>query len=110
MATSVDRDPDPDPGGSGGDGDESDVPSRDEILELLEDGIDEAHRKVTSGRVYDAEHERVRIKWIRALAYAAGQYRQLVRDRDLEELAERVERLEDSHVDVDVDESAGWSR
>lgn len=100
MATSVDRKPD--------DGDGSDVPDREEVLSLLEDGIDEAHRKVTSGRVYDEGHEKVRIQWIRALAYAAGQYRQLMRDRDLDELAERVERLEDEQaVDVDA-ESAGW--
>ena len=70
------------------------LPERDEILELLEDGIREAHRKVSEGRVYDAENEKVRIKWIRALAYAANVHRQLQNDRDLEELSERLERLE----------------
>lgn len=71
------------------------LPNRDEILELLEDGIREAHRKVQEGRVYDAENERVRIKWIRALAYAANVHRQMQNDRDLEELSERLERLEE---------------
>jgi hypothetical protein len=70
------------------------APGREEILELLEDGIQEAHEKVTSGRVYDAENEKVRIKWIRALAYAAGQYRQLMKDKDLEEMEDRLEQLE----------------
>lgn len=98
--TSVGREPD---GGDGGS--DEDVPDRDEILSLLEDGIAEAHRKVESGRVYDPENERVRIKWIKCLAYCAGQYRQLVRDRDLDELAERVEQLEDESVSVDGVES-----
>ena len=75
--------------------DQDDVPGRDEILELLEDGIEEAHEKVTSGRVYNPENEKVRIKWIRALAYAAGQYRQLMKDKDLEEMQERLERIEE---------------
>jgi hypothetical protein len=73
------------------------VADRDEILDLLEDGIREAHRKVESGRVYDAENEKVRQKWIRTLAYAANAYRQLAKDRDLEELAEEVERLKQQH-------------
>jgi hypothetical protein len=76
-------------------GTSSDLPERDEILELLEDGIREAHRKVSEGRVYDAENEKVRIKWIRALAYAANVHRQIQNDRDLEELSERLDRLEE---------------
>jgi hypothetical protein len=71
------------------------LPERQEILELLEDGIREAHRKVKEGRVYDAENEKVRIKWIRALAYAANVHRQIQNDRDLEELSERLARLEE---------------
>jgi len=74
---------------------QDETPGRDEILELLEDGIAEAHEKVTSGRVYNPENEKVRIQWIRALAYASGQYRQLMKDRDLEEMQERLERIEE---------------
>lgn len=70
------------------------LPERDEILELLEDGIREAHRKVKEGRVYNAENEKVRIKWIRALAYASNVHRQLQNDKDLEELSERLDQLE----------------
>ncbi|MDG5821846.1 hypothetical protein [Natronococcus sp. A-GB7] len=75
--------------------DSDDVPGRDEILDLLEDGIAEAHEKVTSGRVYNPENEKVRIQWIRALAYASGQYRQLIKDKELEEIHERIEALEE---------------
>ncbi|MFC5973806.1 hypothetical protein ACFPYI_20975 [Halomarina salina] len=70
-------------------------PDIDDILSLLEAGIREAHRKVENGRVRDAENEKVRIKWIRALAYSAGQYRQLLRDKELEELNDRIEELEE---------------
>ncbi|EMA15504.1 hypothetical protein [Haloarcula marismortui] len=70
------------------------LPNRDEILDLLEDGIREAHRKVKEGRVYDTENEKVRIKWIRALAYSANVHRQMQNDRDLEELSERLEAIE----------------
>ena len=68
--------------------------SREHLLELLEGALDEAHRKAESGRVYDAENEKVRQGWFRTLGYLTGQYRQLLNDRDLEEMEERLEALE----------------
>jgi hypothetical protein len=65
------------------------------MLDTLDSAIDEACHKVERGRVYDAENEKVRIKWIRALTYTANVRRQAVTDRDLEELAEQVEALKD---------------
>lgn len=64
------------------------------MLDLLEDGIREAHRKVENGRVYDTENEKVRIQWIRALAYAVNVHRQTLKDKDLDEMSERLEALE----------------
>lgn len=67
------------------------------MLAALDDGISEARRKVENGRVYDAENEKVRIKWIRALAYAINVRRQVTVDRDLEDLTERLDQLENQH-------------
>jgi hypothetical protein len=55
--------------------------------------ISEARRKIEDGRVRDPEREKVRIKWIRALAYTVNVRRQVANDRDLEELAQQVEEL-----------------
>ena len=71
----------------------------DALLAALDDGIDEAHRKVTSGRVRSAENERARAGWVRALAYISNVRRQTTVDRDLEALAERVEALEAARED-----------
>lgn len=72
----------------------SDAPSREDVMNLLEDALDESHRKATEGRVYDAENERVRQGWLKTFGYLAGQYRQLRKDADLEALQARVEELE----------------
>jgi chromosome segregation ATPase len=64
------------------------------MLDTLDTAIEEARRKVESGRVYDAENEKVRIKWIRTLAYTVNVRRQVTADRDLKELTERVAELE----------------
>lgn len=78
----------------------------DAMLATLDTAIEEAERKVQSGRVYDADNEKVRIKWIRALAYAVNVRRQVTADRDLEELTERLERLEEQ-ADVVTAGSSG---
>ena len=67
----------------------------DDMLDWLDDAIEEAHRKIQSGRVYDPENEKVRIKWIRSMAYAVNVRRQVTNDRDLTELAEEVDELKE---------------
>lgn len=89
------------PGAStGAGGDETN--DYEEMLATLDVAIEEARRKVENGRVYDAENERVRIKWIRALAYAVNIRRQVTNDRDLAELSERVEALESGESDTEL--------
>lgn len=68
---------------------------REEVLDRLEDVLEEAHRKAINGRVRDAENEKVRQGWMKAVGYLAGQYRQLIRDKDLEELQEEIEALKE---------------
>jgi len=69
------------------------VSDYDQMLADLDVAIEEARRKIEDGRVRDAENEKVRIKWIRALAYTVNIRRQVANDRDLEELAEEIEAL-----------------
>jgi hypothetical protein len=70
------------------------------MLDTLDVAIEEAQRKIENGRVRSPENEKVRVKWIRALAYTINVRRQVASDRDLEELADQVdvlsEELEDS--------------
>lgn len=73
----------------------TDASDYDEMLEALDVGIEEAKRKVEEGRVRDPEREKVRIKWIRVLAYAVNIRRQVTADRDLEDLAEEVDQLKE---------------
>jgi hypothetical protein len=67
------------------------------MLDTLDVAIEEARRKVESGRVRDATNETVRIKWVRALAYTVSIRRQVANDRDLEELAEQLEALKEQY-------------
>lgn len=76
-----------------GDGDR-DIDSYGDLLATLDVLEKETLRKVESGRVYDAENERVRIKWIRITKDVIAEKRKVLADRDLQELTERIEQLE----------------
>jgi hypothetical protein len=67
------------------------------MLETLDVAIDEAQYKIRDGRVRSPKNEKVRIKWVRALAYAVNVRRQVANDRDLEALAEEIEALQEQH-------------
>jgi hypothetical protein len=66
----------------------------DDLEEPLDTAIDEMVRKIENGRVYDAENEKVRIKRKRALGYLVRTKLKIAEARELEELAERVEEIE----------------
>jgi len=79
--------------------DDLDPTDYDAMLETLDVGVAEARRKIENGRVRSPENEKVRIKWIRALAYAVNVRRQVANDRDLQELADEVEALKEQYED-----------
>lgn len=68
----------------------------DDLLATLDVLEKEALRKVESGRVYDPSNEKVRIKWIRIAKDVVAEKRKVKTERDLAELSERLDRLEES--------------
>lgn len=66
----------------------------DELLDRLDELLEEALAKVDSGRVYDAENERVRIQWLRIAKELLAEKRKVTNDRKRGEIEERLERLE----------------
>ena len=66
----------------------------DRLAARLDAAIDEADRKIKSGRVYDPTNEKVRIQWLRVQARLVDVRRKLERDKDLDDLAERLDALE----------------
>jgi len=67
---------------------------RKEVLKALDQGVDEALKKVKSGRIYNNTNERTRIKWLKALGYLADVFRKVKKDDEIRDLEERIEQLE----------------
>jgi len=73
-----------------------DLPDRDDALADLSDVREYARYKVFGdGRIRDKEKEKIRIKYLRTLVYAASSERQIHKDRDLEEMQAEIDRLRD---------------
>jgi len=69
---------------------------RDEALAELSDIVEQARYKTLGdGRIRSPEKERVRLKYLRVIISALNARRQYLNDKDLDELAGRVEELED---------------
>ena len=67
----------------------------DYMLAAIDSALEEALYKIEGdGRLTDVKREKVRVDYLRAIGYLVGQRRQVAQDRNLEELAERIDRLE----------------
>lgn len=66
----------------------------DAMLADLDAAIDDLRQKIEDGRVRDEEKEKVRVKQWRAMGYLIRTRSDVVEQRSLEELHERVERME----------------
>lgn len=68
----------------------------EELLEILDVGIEQAVYKIDGdGRISDPDRERARAKWCNTLAKLVKERRMVLRDRDLVELTEVAERIEE---------------
>jgi len=83
----LDGDPDPEPD------------PRDEMIASVDAVIEEVQYKIENGRVRSPENEKVRVKQYRALGYLLRTKRKILRDKELEEMWEIIEDLQDSFDD-----------
>lgn len=63
----------------------------EQLIEDVNAAIDESRAKIESGRVYDSEHEEIRIKRWRAHGYLLRTKLKIVKAQSLEELDQEVE-------------------
>jgi hypothetical protein len=67
----------------------------DTMLKQLDGAIDELTEKIESGRIRDPERDKVRLKQYRTLGYLIRTKRKVLEDTTLQELEQRLAKLED---------------
>ncbi|WP_435187041.1 hypothetical protein [Halobellus sp. EA9] len=69
---------------------------RDEALAELSDVIEQArYKSLGDGRIRSPEKERIRLKYLRVIISALSTRRKYLADKDLEELSQRIDKLEE---------------
>lgn len=74
------------------------VSSRDIVMMMLQDGMDECHYKIKNGRIRDEEKERVRQGYLSELSSLANAWRRLEKDRSLAEMEDEIEELKSAEA------------
>lgn len=73
--------------------------ARDEALATLSEVVDEArYKSLGDGRIRSPESERIRLKYLRVIISAQDTRRKMLADKELEELAERLEEIEEQQA------------
>lgn len=75
---------------------------REQLAGIIDIGIEQCLYKIGdpdrdrhNGRIADPKREQARAKWVNSLAKLVREKRMLLRDRELDELAEEVEELKE---------------
>lgn len=74
---------------------DSDTSEYDQMLERLDSVIEEIERKVENGRIRKPEHDKTRIQYYRAMGYLVRSQLKVIEARDLADMKERLEALEE---------------
>jgi hypothetical protein len=70
--------------------------ARDDALASLSEVIEQSrYKSLGDGRIRDPERERIRIRYLRVIISAQAERRKLLADKEIEELKERLERIEE---------------
>ena len=67
----------------------------DTMLKQLDGAIDELTEKIENGRIRKPKHDEVRLKQYRTLGYLIRTKRKVLEDTTLQELEQRLAKLED---------------
>lgn len=88
---------------------------REEILEVLSSAISNLDHKITKGRITNPENEKIRINQYKTLAYSCHTYNNILKDKQLDNLAKELENIklaltnnevsEDTKSDIEIVES-----
>lgn len=69
--------------------------TRDAILALLKDGMDDLSAAIDAAEPATPDEEKLQLCRYHELGYLANQYRKLQRDTDLDEMDERIDLLKE---------------
>ena len=75
--------------------------SRDEVLVMLSDNIQDLNHKIKYGKIRDKANARIKTAQVNALVYLASNYLKGLRDKDLESIKQDILDLKSGNISND---------
>ena len=74
------------------------LPSRDHVLHILAEAIDKQHHKVTKGKIFNQENEKIRINQWKSLVHTCHIYNQILKDKQIDEVKKELKEIKNAMI------------
>ena len=74
------------------------LPSREHVLHILAEAIDMQHHKVTKGKIFNQENEKIRINQWKSLVHTCHIYNQILKDKQIDEVQKELKEIKNAMI------------
>ena len=74
------------------------LPSREQVLQVLAEAIDKQHHKVTKGKVFNPENEKIRINQWKSLVHTCHIYNQILKDKQIDDVSKELKEIKNAMI------------
>ena len=74
------------------------LPSREHVLHILAEAIDMQHHKVTKGKIFNQENEKIRINQWKSLVHTCHIYNQILKDKQIDEVRKELKEIKNAMI------------
>ena len=74
------------------------LPSREHVLHILAEAIDMQHHKVTKGKIFNQENEKIRINQWKSLVHTCHIYNQILKDKQIDEVKKELSEIKNAMI------------
>lgn len=75
------------------------IKTRHEILDILSQAIEKQHQKVTKGKIFNPENEKIRVSQWKSLVHSCQVYNQVLKDMELNNLQYELQQIQNAIID-----------
>ena len=74
------------------------LPTREHVLHVLAEAIDKQHHKVTKGKIFNTENEKIRINQWKSLVHTCHIYNQILKDKQIDEVQKELKEIKNAMI------------
>ena len=74
------------------------LPTREHVLQVLAEAIDKQHHKVTKGKIFNPENEKIRINQWKSLVHTCHIYNQILKDKQIDEVTKELKEIKNAMI------------